>query len=99
MSFESNNWTGLLDSTLTVAFVLIGVALILAIVRFLKGPGILDRIVALDLLAGLGISFSVLLSLRYDQKAFLNIALCLAVIAFIATVALALYLEKAKHHD
>jgi multisubunit Na+/H+ antiporter MnhF subunit len=50
-------------------------------------------------MAGLSIGFSVLLALHHRDAVYLNLALCLAFIAFIGTVALARYLERARHHD
>jgi len=88
-----------LDTVFEIGFIILAVAMILASIRFIKGPSVLDRIVSLDLIAGLFIGISVILALQYKQSAYLNIALCLAIIAFIATVALALYLGKAKNDD
>lgn len=76
---------------------LLGVAVLLAGIRLIKGPSTVDRIVALDLMAGIAIGFSVLLAIEHNDSAYLNIALCLAVIVFIGTVALTLYLEKASN--
>ena len=89
----------LLGFSMDIGFVLIGLAFLLALFGLIRGPGVVDRIVALDLLAGLSIGFTVLLALRYRESAYLNIALCLAFIAFIGTVALARYLERAQNHD
>jgi multisubunit Na+/H+ antiporter MnhF subunit len=99
MSSDLSDGYALLGFSMDIGFVLIGLAFLLALFRLARGPGVVDRIVALDLMAGLSIGFTVLLALRYRESAYLNIALCLAFIAFIGTVALARYLERAHHHD
>lgn len=99
MSSDADGVSGLLSLSLDLGFVLIGISIVLAVVRLIRGPGVVDRIVALDLMAGLSIGLTVLLALRYRESAYLNIALCLAFIAFIGTVALARYLERAGNHD
>ena len=87
----------LLETILAAADILLGVALLLAGIRLIRGPSTVDRIVAVDLIAGIAMSFSVLLAIRHDNSAYLNVAFCIAVIAFIGTVALSLYLEKAQN--
>jgi multicomponent Na+:H+ antiporter subunit F len=99
MSSDPAGLSAFMDLSISLALVLIGVAIVLAVVRLIRGPGVVDRIVALDLLLGLSIGFTVLTALRYGESAYLNIALCLAFIAFIGTVALARYLERSRHHD
>jgi multicomponent Na+:H+ antiporter subunit D len=53
-----------------------------------------DRVVALDLLATLGIGIVVVYAINQDQPAFLDVAVILALVAFLGTVAFAFYIEK-----
>jgi len=68
-------------------------------VRFVKGPTIVDRIVAFDLIVTLGIAEIAIYSIIYDKPTFLDIATILALIAFLGTVAFAYYLEKRNKKD
>lgn len=62
--------------------------------RIWKGSSIPDRIVALDLLAAL-IMAQITLSVTYSGFiSFLDVATAIAIIAFLATVAFARYLEN-----
>jgi multicomponent Na+:H+ antiporter subunit F len=90
------DWLGL---ALQVGLVLLALGVVLSVIRLIRGPHLIDRIVALDLLAGLAIGFSVILALQFRESAYLNIALCLAFIAFMGTVALARYLERTTDDD
>lgn len=69
-------------------------SIVLLLFRFLKGPTIVDRIVALDLLILIGSSIIAIYSIITDQPTFLDIAMILALIAFLSVVAFSYYLEK-----
>lgn len=77
----------------------LSISSILVFVRFIKGPSIIDRVVALDLLITIGIGIIAIYSIIYDKPTFLDIALILALIAFLGTVAFAYYLEKRNKED
>ena len=75
------------------------IAVILLFIRFLIGPSIADRVIALDLLITTGIGIIAVYSIVYNQPAFLDIAMVLALIAFLSTVAFSYYLEKRNRKD
>jgi multicomponent Na+:H+ antiporter subunit F len=60
------------------------------------GPSLSDRMVALDLLITNGIGMIAVYSIITDQPTFLDIAMILALIAFLSTVAFSHYIEKTK---
>jgi multicomponent Na+:H+ antiporter subunit F len=68
-------------------------------IRFLKGPNIADRVVALDLLVSVGIGSIAVYSILSKQATFLDIAMVVALIGFLSTVAFSYYLEKRKKND
>jgi len=78
---------------------LLSVALIIVFIRFLIGPTIVDRIIALDLVVTIGIGIISIYSIINNQPNFLDIALILALIAFLGTVAFTYYLEKRDKND
>lgn len=69
---------------------------LLVFIRFLKGPNLSDRVIALDLLITIGIGIIAIYSITNDKATFLDIAMILALIAFLGTVAFSYYLEKQK---
>ncbi|MDR6299568.1 cation:proton antiporter [Mesonia maritima] len=73
---------------------ILAVSVLLVFYRFVIGPSIADRVVALDLLITIGITLIALYSIVYDQSTFLDIAMILGLIAFLSTVAFSYYLEK-----
>lgn len=72
----------------------LSIAAILVFVRFLKGPFTLDRVVSLDLLIHIGIGIIAVYSIVTDHATFLDVAMILALIAFLGTIALSYYLEQ-----
>jgi multicomponent Na+:H+ antiporter subunit F len=80
--------------SLWVVLPILGLALILALLRLLRGPSLPDRVVALDLLVSLGIGIVVAQAIHEQQPALLDVAVILALLAFLGTVAFALYVEE-----
>jgi multicomponent Na+:H+ antiporter subunit F len=78
----------------TVAFGLLILAFLLAFVRLVRGPSLPDRVVALDLMATLAVGFIAVYALATDQPLYVDVAMVLALVAFLGTVAFAHYIEK-----
>jgi len=78
------------DTTL----VTLGVALVLAFIRLVKGPTLPDRIVAMDLFGMLVVGLIVVLAGSTGVRAMLDAAIVIALIGFLGTVAYATYVER-----
>lgn len=74
----------------------LAVSALLIFIRFLMGPSLSDRVVALDLMITTGIGMIAVYSIITNQPTFLDIAMILGLIAFLGTVAFAYYIEKKK---
>jgi len=79
---------------LTLAFVMLTGAVFLAFIRLVRGPSLPDRVVALDLLASLSIGWIAIYAIATNQSIFLDVALVLALLAFLGTVGFAYYIAK-----
>lgn len=77
----------------------LAVSVLIIFVRFIKGPTLSDRVVALDLLITTGVGIIAVYSIITNQAAFLDIAMVFALIAFLGTVAFSYYLEKREKND
>lgn len=75
---------------------ILALSILLVFYRFMIGPTISDRIVALDLVVTIGIGVIAVYSILTKQPTFLDIALIFGLIAFLGTVAYSTYLEKRK---
>jgi multicomponent Na+:H+ antiporter subunit F len=77
----------------------LALSIVLVFVRFLLGPSLSDRVVSLDLLITIGIGMIAVYAVVTNQPTFLDIAMILALIAFLGTVAFAYYLEKREKNE
>ena len=75
-----------------IALVVLGMALLLSAVRIILGPTLSDRVLALDLMSVLATGFIATLAVRTGRYLYLDIALGLALLGFLATIALARYI-------
>jgi multicomponent Na+:H+ antiporter subunit F len=69
-------------------------ALLLAVVRIVKGPTLPDRIVAMDMVGVLVVGLIVVLAAWTGVQATLDAAIVIALVGFLATVAYATYVER-----
>ncbi|BAM02815.1 monovalent cation/H+ antiporter complex subunit F [Phycisphaera mikurensis] len=72
----------------------IGVAMVLAVVRLLRGPSLADRVVALDLLAFFSVGLVALIAVVSERAELVIVAVVVALLTFMGTAAFALYLER-----
>ncbi len=68
--------------TMSVAFAVI-------VVRIMRGPTLSDRILALDMLVSVGIGFIALIGIKTGFYLYVDIAIALGLVGFLATVAFA----------
>ena len=76
------------------ALVTLTLALLVAVVRLVKGPTLPDRVVAMDLIGVLAVGLIVVLAASTGVRATLDAAVVIALIAFVATVAYGTYVER-----
>ncbi|WP_174615734.1 Na(+)/H(+) antiporter subunit F1 [Virgibacillus ihumii] len=79
---------------LITALVLFGLASAITLVRIIIGPSLPDRIIALDMIGVILVSVVAVISVLLNTKAFLEVILILAILAFISTIAFARYIER-----
>ncbi|MBA4254960.1 MAG: K+/H+ antiporter subunit F [Polaromonas sp.] len=84
----------ILDWSLNLAIVAVTLAVALCTVRLLRGPGITDRLLALDTLYMNAVALIVLLGMRWSTPLLFEAALIVAMLGFVSTVALARYISR-----
>ncbi|MGO1244029.1 MAG: monovalent cation/H+ antiporter complex subunit F [Sphingobacterium sp.] len=75
---------------------ILAISVMLVFIRLYRGPAVVDRVIALDLIITIGTGIITVYSIRTNQKVLLDVAIILALIAFLGTVAFAYYIEKQK---
>ena len=86
--------TTFLFAALAVSQVALALAMICAVVRLLRGPQAQDRVLALDTLYVNTVALVLLLGLRFRSDLLFEAALVIAMLGFIATVALARFVAR-----
>jgi multicomponent Na+:H+ antiporter subunit F len=76
----------------TIALFLICAAFFLTAWRIIKGPTLPDRIVALDMLVATAIGFIAVIAIRTGFNLYIDIAIALGLVGFLATVAFARFI-------
>jgi multicomponent Na+:H+ antiporter subunit F len=76
------------------ALVTLAASVLVAVVRLVRGPTLPDRVVAMDLIGILVVGLIVVLAASTGVHATLDAAIVIALIAFVATIAYAIYVEK-----
>lgn len=84
----------ILSWTLDAIVLILGLAILLVVFRLLRGPTLPDRVVALDMIATLAAGAIAIYAIREQEPVFLLVAVVLALVVFVGTVAFAFYLEK-----
>ena len=84
----------ILNGAILISFVLIALLLAIAFLRLTLGPTLADRVVALDMMTTLIIAVCGVVAVQTAVTAFLDVAIVLALVGFLATVALARYAER-----
>jgi multicomponent Na+:H+ antiporter subunit F len=82
------------DPIIPIALTMLAVAAAIAFVRVLLGPTLPDRVVSVDLVGVLIVGIAVVAAAGTGVEAFLDVALVLALISFVGTVAYARYIER-----
>ncbi len=79
----------IISTTAEVALVILGIAFLLASWRVVAGPTLPDRILALDTLSGTAIGFIAVLAVKTGFSLYIDIAISLGLVGFLATIAFA----------
>ncbi len=84
----------MLSVVLDITLAVVALSMALCFVRLAAGPSLPDRILALDTLAVNAIAFVVVFGMRMRTAIYFEVALLIAMMGFVGTVALAKYLLR-----
>lgn len=86
----------MLNMLFAVTLTILALAAALAFVRLVRGPTLPDRVIAIDLMGVLIVCLLVVVAASTAQQAFLDVAMVIALISFVGTVAYARYVERER---
>lgn len=84
----------MLTLAMDIAMAAVAISTLLVLWRLLRGPDVVDRILALDTLAIQAVALVVLLGMRWRTDMLFEAALILAMLGFVSTVALARHVAR-----
>lgn len=87
-----------------VALIILGIGILLAMIRAIKGPRIADRVVAINMIGTMTMLSIAILALALHQSYLLDVCLIYVMISFLAVVVLCkiyitVYLDKKEKQD
>ena len=85
-----------LASAITLTLVLYVAAMVLGLVRVIRGPSAQDRVLALDFLYVMGMLVMLVLGIRYESEMYFEGALLMALFGFVSSMALAKFLLRGE---
>ena len=72
-----------------IGIIVISISMVLALVRFIKGPSLPDRVISLGVFSANLLAVLAIYSILADQKSYLNVALAMSLVAFVGTMTFA----------
>lgn len=84
----------LMTLVLGLAGLVLSVGMVLAFIRMIVGPSLADRVVAVDAMATMAIGALVLVAIQTNTPLMLDIALAIALVVFLGTIAMAMTIER-----
>ena len=83
-----------MSTVIAICLAMLGVSLLLAFVRLVRGPSLPDRVVALDLIAVISVAIVIVLDIQSNIIVFLDAGIVVALVGFVGSIAFARYLER-----
>jgi multisubunit Na+/H+ antiporter MnhF subunit len=88
-----------LETCIIIASGLLGLAFLCTAWRFLRGPSVLDRILAFDMCAVVSVGLLVLVSLHLQTGHYLELLLVYSLLGFSTTTAFTVYLTRSERAE
>jgi multicomponent Na+:H+ antiporter subunit F len=86
-----------LDGAVFIGLALLCLSFFLVVIRVIRGPTLPDRILALDMLVAAAIGFIAVIGIKTGYELYVDIAIALGLVGFLATVAFARFVMERGH--
>ncbi|WP_104202685.1 monovalent cation/H+ antiporter complex subunit F [Billgrantia saliphila] len=88
-----------MSTVIMLSLILMTLALCLAFVRLFIGPSLPDRVVALELFSSMIVGIVGVVAIATDVPSLLDVAIVMALMAFMAAIGFARFLERGGPRD
>ncbi len=86
----------MIESAVTIAYLMLAISLVLTLLRLVRGPSTPDRVVALELTSSIVVGTVGVHALDTGQTSYLDVAIVMAITGFMATIGFARYIERRR---
>jgi multicomponent Na+:H+ antiporter subunit F len=86
------NAAAILSYSTSFALIALSLGLLLTVLRILRGPTLPDRVLSLDMLVAIAIGLIAVLAIKSGFNLYIDIAIALGLVGFLATVAFARFI-------
>ncbi len=83
----------ILATAIQICEILLALSVLIGFYRLVKGPDVVDRIIAFDLIVLIVVAFTVMLSISERTAHFVELILIVSLLGFLSTVALVMAME------
>jgi len=84
----------MVENILIAAGIMMILAVLLSLFRFIKGPDITDRVISFDVMTIVSISIIALIAHFAQRIIYLDVALVYALLSFLSVVVISRYIER-----
>ncbi|CAM3385712.1 K+/H+ antiporter subunit F [Pseudomonas floridensis] len=88
--------SALLDNAILISLLIFALAMVITLIRLLKGPSAQDRVLALDYLYITAMLMMLVLGIRYASDTYFEAAMLIALFGFVGSFALAKFLLRGE---
>ncbi|SHM92898.1 multisubunit potassium/proton antiporter, PhaF subunit [Pseudomonas asturiensis] len=88
--------SALLDNAILISLLIFALAMVITLLRLLKGPSAQDRVLALDYLYITAMLMMLVLGIRYASDTYFEAAMLIALFGFVGSFALAKFLLRGE---
>ncbi|MCR8720149.1 K+/H+ antiporter subunit F [Pseudomonas syringae USA007] len=88
--------SALLDNSILISLLVFALAMVITLIRLIKGPSAQDRVLALDYLYIIAMLMMLVLGIRYASDTYFEAAMLIALFGFVGSFALAKFLLRGE---
>ncbi|AHG41681.1 cation:proton antiporter [Pseudomonas syringae CC1557] len=88
--------SNLLDNAILISLLIFALAMVITLLRLIKGPSAQDRVLALDYLYIIAMLMMLVLGIRYASDTYFEAAMLIALFGFVGSFALAKFLLRGE---
>ncbi len=84
----------MINTIILVAIIIMTVAMILAMIRFIIGPNLVNRVVAFDSLTIISLAMIAIIATLADRMIYLDVAIVYGLLSFMGVIVVAKYIQR-----